>query len=672
MAAAAEAVGDGDAAAVVAGAAEALRGVGDECLPLVLERTAVLVELGEALHLVGDDAVGLAHRRVHLGELLGAGGDDEDRHLLHPLPAEPHDAADERRLVADDLDAVVGDDLARLADARVQEARHLELDGAVGGGEVGELGLAADGAGEAEDAAVLVEDVRRADGGEGRLGDRRLVGELVVEVRQPQRRETHLGDLLVDEDDGDALAVLVDHAVVVALDLALRLAHRLLRLVPDLRVVHLLGHQVLAALEHLEARLELRSALGVLLDVVRVGVLVDDEVVDLVDDDDGVAEDLVQLPLEHLAQEELIDPRLQAVHHLAVRVEQVVDARAALDAERLEEGLVGRKVAVEQPLVVLEDVDAEAVQLDHEDGQHRDDDRLALASRHLSDERAQVELGSREEAEEAAVARLGRLVLLHLEVVAVEARHHQHGERLRVVRRERREVARDHVPHPVLGNLLHLRHVDRHPVAARLGDELQQELGLVEEVDRRQLLRVEDAHVAVGLEGGVDEDREHLQLLLCMRHAHEVVLVLDVPAELLLGERQRLAEHVLDHVRDVGGLLEERRPFERRRLRNVPLEERLHRALAQRVALHRLEGMDAVLRNLGQQRQLDAVEEVDLERRALVELLEDHQQEVLLVVVALELLEHLARPLGDLGAVALGGTDVEPQQQVEHLGVQRA
>ena len=32
---------------------------------------------------------------------------------------------------------------------------------------------------------------------------------------------------------------------------------------------------------------------------------------------------------------------------------------------------------------------------------------------------------------------------------------------LRVVRRERREAARDHVAHPVLGHLLHLRHVDR-------------------------------------------------------------------------------------------------------------------------------------------------------------------------------------------------------------------
>ena len=41
------------------------------------------------------------------------------------------------------LDAVVGHHLARVARARVEEAGHLELDRAVGGGEVGELGLPA-------------------------------------------------------------------------------------------------------------------------------------------------------------------------------------------------------------------------------------------------------------------------------------------------------------------------------------------------------------------------------------------------------------------------------------------------------------------------------------------------------------------------------------------------
>ena len=60
---------------------------------------------------------------------------------------------------------------------------------------------------------------------------------------------------------------------------------------------------------------------------------------------------------------------LEAVDHLRRLVEQVDAAR---DAEGLEEGLVGREVAVEQALVVLEDVHAHAVQLHHEDGEHRD------------------------------------------------------------------------------------------------------------------------------------------------------------------------------------------------------------------------------------------------------------------------------------------------------------
>ena len=171
-----------------------------------------------------------------------------------------------------------------------------------------------------------------------------------------------------------------------------------------------------------------------------------------------------------------------------------------------------------------------------------------------------------------------------------------------------------------------------HAVARRLGDEREQQLRLVEEVDRRELLGVEDADLAVRLagggggtvrrwcgvtcawawygrnaasveaagcdlvtwkvalmrgrrygqamvrhglcmdvvettrgerggggvrsdhlEGGVDEDREHLELLLRVRHAREVAPVLDVRAELLLGERQRLAEHVPAMPRERGG-----------------------------------------------------------------------------------------------------------------------
>ena len=60
---------------------------------------------------------------------------------------------------------------------------------------------------------------------------------------------------------------------------------------------------------------------------------------------------------------------------------------------------------------------------------------------------------------------------------------------------------------------------------------------------------VEDAHVAVGIKRLADEGGEHLELLLRVRDADEIRLVLDVPAEATLCECQRLAEHVLDHVR---------------------------------------------------------------------------------------------------------------------------
>jgi len=98
-----------------------------------------------------------------------------------------------------------------------------------------------------------------------------------------------------------------------------------------------------------------------------------------------------------------------------------------------------------------------------------------------------------------------------------------------VVRREWREVARDHVLHPAHGDLFHLGHVLRHAAARALGDECDEQLGLVEEVNLREPLGVVDAHVAVRFEGGAYEAGEHIELLLRMRHAHEVGLLLDVP-----------------------------------------------------------------------------------------------------------------------------------------------
>ena len=54
-----------------------------------------------------------------------------------------------------------------------------------------------------------------------------------------------------------------------------------------------------------------------------------------------------------------------------------------------------------------------------------------------------------------------------------------------------------------------------------------------------------------------------------------------------------------------------------------------------------------------------------LDARALVELFKDGEQEGLLVGIALELLEHLPRPLGDLEAVFTRRADVQPEQALE-------
>ena len=126
-------------------------------------------------HLLRHDAATLHHGGLHLEQLLGARCDDKYGHPLHPLLTQRHDARHEGCLAPHHLDAMVGHHLARVARARVEEARHLELDRAVSRCEVGELGLPTYGARQAEDAPVLVEDVRRADRREGALRNRQVV-----------------------------------------------------------------------------------------------------------------------------------------------------------------------------------------------------------------------------------------------------------------------------------------------------------------------------------------------------------------------------------------------------------------------------------------------------------------------------------------------------------------
>lgn len=59
---------------------------------------------------------------------------------------------------------------------------------------------------------------------------------------------------------------------------------------------------------------------------------------------------LIELAFEHRAEEELVDARLETIHHLRVLIEQV---HPATDAKGLEEGAVGGVVSLEQALVVL-------------------------------------------------------------------------------------------------------------------------------------------------------------------------------------------------------------------------------------------------------------------------------------------------------------------------------
>ena len=148
--------------------AETLRRIVNNRLPLPRERSAVRRELRESLHLLWRNAVlalALRDRGVHLLKLLQRAADDEDGHILEVLSRNLGDAIQLSGLILIHLNAMVGHLLSRVTRACVKEARHVELERLVRRCEVLELRFAADRASEAEDALVLVEDVRRADAG---------------------------------------------------------------------------------------------------------------------------------------------------------------------------------------------------------------------------------------------------------------------------------------------------------------------------------------------------------------------------------------------------------------------------------------------------------------------------------------------------------------------------
>ena len=97
-------------------------------------------------------------------------------------------------------------------------------------------------------------------------------------------------------------------------------------------------------------------------------VLVDDEVVDFIDDEDGVVQ--LELRASETRVEERIVLALQTVADVAV----AVDAFARRETEFCEERCVRGVVTLEQAFVVLKHVDV-LLELDaHEHSEHRDDD----------------------------------------------------------------------------------------------------------------------------------------------------------------------------------------------------------------------------------------------------------------------------------------------------------
>ena len=124
------------------------------------------------------------------------------------------------------------------------------------------------------------------------------------------------------------------------------------------------------------------------------------------------------------------------------------------------------------------------MQLDHEDGHHRDHDRLPFAGRHLGDESLQIES-----------LHSGRALL---QVELEEAGHHEHDESLRVVWSKWRESAVNHELHPLdsyAREQLHVKLLASAVSVVALLHELHQKPRPVQEVDLSQLCWVVDAKV---------------------------------------------------------------------------------------------------------------------------------------------------------------------------------
>mmetsp|Transcript_18737 Transcript_18737/g.38056 ORF Transcript_18737/g.38056 Transcript_18737/m.38056 type:complete len:246 (+) Transcript_18737:1543-2280(+) len=240
--------------------------------------------------------------------------------------------------------------LARVADTRVEKARHIELECLVRLGEVRELRLAADGAGESEDTTVFAEHIRCAHAGVAGLREWLDAAHREVKVAQPRSGQRHLGNVAVGVENDNARSAVPrgdDAVLLVLLERATVMRNRL-RELPDLLLNALRARCMVDALflERSIACGEGGRALCVLLNVERVRPLVDNEVVHLIYYEDRASKLLVELPLNELAQEAPINGVLEAVDNLGVLILQAV---AALDVELGEKRAILLEVTREQP-----------------------------------------------------------------------------------------------------------------------------------------------------------------------------------------------------------------------------------------------------------------------------------------------------------------------------------